>query len=581
MAAPAADGHSWFGPSILDMGVADRVEQRPNEKERLWRGCMTARVSIAVVLLLLQFVVLALGSSHDTTLMLICIAYLAATLVVRVLFKRRQLGQTLGKRWLAIIGVDLCVFAVLQFMQGASLNYSPLFALPVLVAAVLGSLLLALGTAATVTLILLGNAGWQALLAPGDFAGLLGQAALTGAGCFAIALLANQIATRLANEELRSRRSQLAARVQRQVNELVIETLTDGVLVVDPKGQVRSANPAARYLLGSERALRATSFELTAEAGWRPLTELMKTSFARKAPQQAEVTIRHPGQGPRRVLARTRLTPTMGGSPDSLCVIFLQDQRESEAKMRTEKLASMGRMSAAVAHEIRNPLAAIVQANALLEEDLSDPKLQQLTQIVRQNAKRLERTVDEILNLARVKAKGQQAQSPNLLLDDAVGRICSDWAQQSSSTTLLKIQTSLEGTQVAFDPEHLRRILVNLLDNARRYASDKTDAMVVSTRTAATGQAVLSVWSDGDPLDQSIERNLFEPFFSSESRSSGLGLYICRELCDGHGAAIAYQRSRRFVRGQELEGNEFFVTFRPSRRESDGAGQSDKMPLES
>ena len=307
----------------------------------------------------------------------------------------------------------------------------------------------------------------------------------------------------------------------------------------------------------------------------------MKTSFARKAPQQAEVTIRHPGQGPRRLLARTRLTPTMGGSPDSLCVIFLQDQRESEAKMRTEKLASMGRMSAAVAHEIRNPLAAIVQANALLDEDLSDPKLRQLTQIVRQNAKRLEHTVDEILNLARVKSKGQQAQSPSLALDHAVGRICSDWAQQSSSTKLLKVQTSLEALQVAFDPEHLRRILVNLLDNAKRYASDKPDAMVVSTRTAPTGQAVLSVWSDGDPLDQSIERNLFEPFFSSESRSSGLGLYICRELCDGHGAAIAYQRSRRFVREQELEGNEFFVTFRPSRRESDGTGQSDKMPLES
>lgn len=90
----------------------------------------------------------------------------------------------------------------------------------------------------------------------------------------------------------------------------------------------------------------------------------------------------------------------------------------------------------------------------------------------------------------------------------------------------------------------------------------------------------MSIWSDGDPLDQSIERNLFEPFFSSESRSSGLGLYICRELCDGHGATIAYQRSRRFVRGQELDGNEFFITFRPSRRESDGSRQSDKMPLE-
>ena len=577
--ARQAEGHSWFGPSILDSGTTERVE-RPNEMERLWRGCMTARVAIAVVLLLLQFVVLALGPSHDTSLILICVAYLAATLAVRVLFKRRQLGQTLGRRWLAIIGVDLCVFAILQFMQGATVNYAPLFGLPVLVAAVLGSMLLALGTAASVTLILLGHAAWLAFHAAGDVAGLWAQAALTGAGGFAIALLANQISTRLANEELRSRRSQLAARVQRQVNELVIETLTDGVLVVDPKGLVRSANPAARYLLGSERALTASSFELTAEPGWRPLVEMMRMSFARKAPQQADVSIRHAGQGQRRILARTRLTPGMGSNAESLCVIFLQDQRETEARARTEKLASMGRMSAAVAHEIRNPLAAIVQANALLEEDISDPRQQQLIQIVRQNAKRLERTVDEILNLARVKSHGKPSASPGLRLDDAVTRNCNDWAHQTASARILKVETALADVLVAFDPEHLRRVMVNLLDNAKRYASTRADAMVVSTGAAPSGQAILSIWSDGDPLDQSIERNLFEPFFSSESRSSGLGLYICRELCDGHGATIAYQRSRRFVRGQELDGNEFFITFRPSRRESDGSRQSDKMPLE-
>jgi two-component system sensor histidine kinase PilS (NtrC family) len=162
-----------------------------------------------------------------------------------------------------------------------------------------------------------------------------------------------------------------------------------------------------------------------------------------------------------------------------------------------------------------------------------------------------------------------------------VTRICSDWAHQTASGKgLLKLQNSLGGTSVAFEAEHLRRVMVNLLDNAKRYASDKPEAMVVSTDKAASGQMVLSVWSDGDPLDQSIERNLFEPFFSSESRSSGLGLYICRELCEGHGAKIGYRRSPRIVRGQEMEGNEFFVTFRPSRRESDGFAQTDTMPLE-
>jgi two-component system sensor histidine kinase PilS (NtrC family) len=79
----------------------------------------------------------------------------------------------------------------------------------------------------------------------------------------------------------------------------------------------------------------------------------------------------------------------------------------------------------------------------------------------------------------------------------------------------------------------------------------------------------MGVWSDGPPMEQSVEQHLFEPFFSSESRSSGLGLYICRELCEGHGATIAYQRSRRVARDTVLGGNEFFVSFRRSRSVND------------
>jgi len=102
-----------------------------------------------------------------------------------------------------------------------------------------------------------------------------------------------------------------------------------------------------------------------------------------------------------------------------------------------------------------------------------------------------------------------------------------------------------------------------LLDNAKRYASGQLDSILVSTWAASTRPARLSVWSDGPPLEPSVERHLFEPFFSSESRSTGLGLYICRELCEGHGASISYRRSQRKIRGAARDGNEFIVTFGP------------------
>jgi two-component system sensor histidine kinase PilS (NtrC family) len=115
------------------------------------------------------------------------------------------------------------------------------------------------------------------------------------------------------------------------------------------------------------------------------------------------------------------------------------------------------------------------------------------------------------------------------------------------------------GSVVRFDIEHLRRILVNLLDNAARYAGDREGSIQVTTRRNAAGRASLQVWSDGAPLEPAVQRHLFEPFFSSESRSSGLGLFLCRELCERHGATIGYERRALSAAGPE--GNEFSISF--------------------
>jgi len=255
-----------------------------------------------------------------------------------------------------------------------------------------------------------------------------------------------------------------------------------------------------------------------------------------------------------------------------------ETRREIEARMRTEKLASMGRMSAAVAHEIRNPLAAIAQANALLDEDLTDPRQKQLTQMVSQNAKRLEKIVSDILNVARAQHQDNSEPSGPLDLNDAVLRICRDWQGQALAdrSHLIGIQLSPRAIEVRFDGEHLRRILVNLLDNAKRYASGLPDAIQVCVSPSNTGQATLSVWSDGQPMDQSVERHLFEPFFLSESRSSGLGLYICRELCEGHGASISYVRTPRNTRGKSIDGNDFIVNFQPTARQGNAPITGDR-----
>ena len=535
------------------------VMARPPELSpfyRLWLGFMMARIGIALVLLVVLGGLMLIHFAPVNLWQLgLCATYLAASLAVRIFTRPAAPGRASDPQWVSTIGIDLLAFSTLHFLQVANLSYSPLFALPVLTASVLGSTLLGLGTAAGVTLLLLADA-WLQSLETGDYASRLVQAALAGGGYFLVSLLANQLATRLAREEEAARRSLSAARTQAHVNEVVIDTLTDGLLVVGPDWRIHAANPAARTMLGWQAREAPASLALVSRPGWKPLAAIAQRTYATGAAQRADLTLEL-GAGERLHLrVRTRLTPPQDAYSETLCMMFLQDLREAEAQLRTEKLAAMGRMSAAVAHEIRNPLAAIAQANGLLAEELTDPGQQQLAGLVGKNTQRLRQIVEEILNLARV-----QAPSTDWLeLDQVAASLVSEWERHTQCGPRLRQQLRSSPAWAAFDGEHLRRVLVNLLDNALRYASTTPGAILVATDVVG-GQARMQVWSDGAPLDASVQRHLFEPFFSSESRSSGLGLYICRELCDRHGALLTYARS---IAPDESgrDGNSFTVTFR-------------------
>ena len=548
---------------------------------RLWHGFLTGRVMVALTLLLFMATGLVLNQNTESWMVALCLAYLVSSIAVRVMSRRQAPRPQAGLHWLPTIGVDLAVVAALQTLHSGGMNFTPLFGMPILMAAVLGTLALALGTTAAATLLLLGWATWMSTTpAGGDAAPHYLQAALTGTGYFIVAFLTHQLATRLVREQRLAHTNRVAAQVQGQVSSLVIKNLNDGVLVVDEAFTVRMANPAALALLGCAAHMQPP-FSLLENRYWHPLMLLARRCFRQGQSQVADVNLLAEGQSPVGLHAQTWLTSSDQEHPtaeeERLCVVFLHDLREMQARLRTEKLAAMGRMSAAVAHEIRNPLAAIVQATALLEEDLKDPTHQRLTQMVQQNADRLARIAEEILDIARVKHQISHANSSTIALDGTVAQIWHDWRDQDPARRRGQLHLGAQDIHVEFDPEHLRRVLFNLLDNALRYMGPEEDSLQLSTRVTASGRASVQVWSDGAPMDQSIERHLFEPFFSSESRSSGLGLYICRELCERHGATIDYQRTGRTTQRGDMQGNAFTVSFRKTGRLKEPASLFDTV----
>ena len=363
----------------------------------------------------------------------IAYATLAISMWLLPRFRRGAVPQTFARlrspQWLATIGVDLALFTALHVASpGSSFNYVALLVLPVLMAGVLTPRVLALATAAAATLALLGTA-WLGLdAAGGDATLLMTQAGLAGSGFFVITVLAGELAGRLAREELSARGSLELARQQAQLNRLVIEEMADGVLVVDRAGKVRAANPAARRLLAPEGTSRAAPFQLRGVPAWGALVRAVERAFAEAAWPEAgrDVQIQFTPESQRTLRVRVRFTrKRQPAASEEFCVLFLEDVRNVQARSRQEKLAAMGRVSAGIAHEIRNPLAAISQANALLAEDATDPQQRQLTRMVTENVERLKRIVDDVMEVA----PGQMQEVGAIDATAQVALICSEWAQ--------------------------------------------------------------------------------------------------------------------------------------------------------
>jgi two-component system, NtrC family, sensor histidine kinase PilS len=556
-------------PQFLSRQATRLARSSVTAFERIYRTFVAARAALGLALAATLVVASFLGLRPTNPVALVGLTYSALTVILWLLprFQKAQPGRKLLRlrrsQWLVTIGADIVCFLMLHMLSpGSSLNYMALLVMPMLMAGVLTSRTQALATAAGVTLVLLVMVWWSTLPVS-DITLQLTQAGLAGSGFFVITVLAGELAGRLAREELTARGSLEMARQQAQLNRLVIQEMEEGVLVVDRRGRVRAANPAARSLLAPSGMSRPAPFQLRGIPAWGALVGTVERAFVEATwPEAGRDVVLHFDAALQRTLrARIRFTRERESQPqaaEELCVLFLEDLRTMQARSRQEKLAAMGRMSAGIAHEIRNPLAAISQANALLLEDVADPSQQQLMTMVRDNVERLKRIVDDVMEVA----PGAVLEVGAIDANAHIAAVCAEWARSTGVAlgegSVLRIELPNEPLGVVFDAEHLRRLLVNLLDNASRYASQSPGAIFLRLDSQPVGKAFLSVASDGAPISAEVEPYLFEPFFSTRSRGTGLGLYICRELCERYGAVLNY----RLRSAHEAQRNEFFVEMR-------------------
>ena len=424
----------------------------------------------------------------------------------------------------ALVGGDIAALTVISYASGGILSNIGLLLLVSLAAAGMvsrGKITLFFAALASIAALL--EHSYEVLYDHGVAAQYI-QVGLLCVSYFAVAWLAHTMARyALESQQLAQRRGHDLASLS-EANRLAMRDMQDGVLVVDEQGAIMQMNPSAARLLRHGAAPEG------------PLAENFPLLFGQYALWKMSGTAsRDTLQLDAGMQARLRFVAVERDAAHG-AVIFLEDMQRVRAEAQQIKLAAMGRLTASIAHEVRNPLSAISYAAELMQEERDDAKQRQrLLQIVLDNTQRINRIVQDVMQLNR----RDRAQPEIFELDAMLRTFVEEFGQAERLEPGVMVLAGMPGVKVDFDRGHLRQVLWNLCRNALRYGR-RLHGSLMLVISAADGRTMLDVQDDGPGITAEHRSRLFEPFFTTAADGTGLGLYIAKELCETNGALLEY-----------------------------------------
>ena len=492
---------------------------------RLLRLLNRYRFILATLLLLL----LAFGNKyvpyghHNPGLALYtCSAWLLFSGALFVL--PQQLSQ--NARLYLQIAVDIvAITLIIHASSGVSSGLGMLLILPLALTGVIMPGRIAAMFAAIVALALLGEELYAH--ASSAFTANYFQAGLSGTIFFAAALLASLLSQRLRESEqhIEKQSSELADLTQ--LNEHIIQQMQSGIIVVDANGRIHRRNRAADTML----QLATLNTPPTLGDISPQLAEQVQ-HWQRGLPAEPALIPVHNRQ------LVTRITP-LSSQRDGCIIIYLEDSAALAQQAQQMKQASLGRLTASIAHEIRNPIGAISHAGQLLAES---PRLnsadQRLGEIIRTHAGRVNTIIENILQLGREKPANSRTIHLKSWLEAMVSEF-REIADNQSITILTEITPA--DMEIVFDPDQLHQVMWNLWQNSTNASPDQLEIKLYGTTAPDSGAPFLEISDNGPGVEPGLEQQVFEPFFTTESKGTGLGLYIVRELCSANQAHIHYR----------------------------------------
>jgi two-component system sensor histidine kinase PilS (NtrC family) len=352
------------------------------------------------------------------------------------------------------------------------------------------------------------------------------HAGMLGISFFATAFLAHTLARRVQASEALAKQRGIHLQYLAQLNAQIVQHIQSGIIVVDIVGRINLFNSAARRLLGLNeqpdgRTLTAVLPELASRVAiWKKSGKATSSLFRSEL---SEVDI---------IATFTELNRAGAVS----ILIMLEDATLTAQRAQQLKLASLGRLTASIAHEIRNPLSAISHAGQLLAES---PHISQddarLTQIIAKNSRRVNTIIENVLQLSR----REQANTQTVDLHTWLLSYLDDFIiQQDLNPSDIILHTHHSDLTICFYPEQLYQVVGNLCENGLRYSRGTPRLELTTGISDESSRSYLDIQDKGQGMTQEVKAQIFEPFFTTEFKGTGLGLYLTREICEANQASL-------------------------------------------
>ena len=515
----------------------------PDQNTRILQIYNVYRLALAVILLL-SFLSGAntttqLGNHNPPLFLYTTLAYIGFSLLVLFLLRPEQSSRARQRLLSTLFIIDILSVALLTYSSRGVLSGLGLLHLVTIAA---GSILIAgrMSTflAAIASIAIIYSEVYLSFTrnVPGN---QYVQSGLLGALLFATSLYLQTLAERMRRSALLAARQASDILSLEQLNQLIIARMRTGILVLGQEDNVVTANDAANQMLALQAKDDSTDYAASTLVLPKALLENLNRWKTNKTKRPPTFSVHK--SGPQLQASFTYLTP----EPESSVLVFLEDSSHLIQRVKQLKLASLGRLTASIAHEIRNPLGAISHATQLLAEDSQlSPSDHRLLEIIMNHSARVNHIIEDVLHMSRHKQVRTQRINLHDWLTDYVDVYRE--AHQLNGDIFIDIQP--RSTEIRVITNQLEQILNNLVENGLRYSEKKTGKASLQLKGGISDRnnndiPVLHVIDDGPGIDESTEEHLFEPFHTTEATGTGLGLYISKELCEANQAQLSYKRT--------------------------------------